>query len=70
MGMLTGRHRGRNEDAGPDLSKATKARLVEYAAEHGIEVDPKAKRADLFEEITAALNAAAASPAVVERQGA
>lgn len=32
----------------PDLSEMTKAQLIEYAKEHGIEVNPRAKKADIL----------------------
>lgn len=39
---------------GPDLSKMKKAELLEYAAERGIEVSPKATAAAIIEVIKAA----------------
>ena len=32
----------------PDFSEMTKAQLLEYAAEHNIEVNPRAKKADIL----------------------
>jgi hypothetical protein len=37
-----------------DLSKMTKAQLIEYAAEAGIEVDPKATKAVIMDTINGA----------------
>lgn len=56
MGMLINRHRQRHDDqpVDVDLDKATKPQLVAYATEHGIDVDPKAKKGDILESIRAA----------------
>lgn len=59
MGMLLRRHRDRHEASDApsgdvDLDSATKPKLIEYAKAHEIEVDPKAKKADILESIRAA----------------
>lgn len=44
--------RGWQEEA---LDKMTKAQLVEYAAEQGIEIDKKANKADMLDAIKKAI---------------
>lgn len=48
---------GDDAEDSPDFESMTKKELVAFAAEHSIEVDPKAKNADLVAAITAALDA-------------
>ena len=41
-------------DAVDELDGLTKAELIAYAEEHGIEIDPKSKKSEIFKAVRAA----------------